>query len=912
MGGPHGGGSGLPRLTVLALLFAGTIAFSTAGGESSQDPTPPSDQQVRRAVGLTNHTPIRIESDAAFNASNGVTGGNGSAGNPYMISGWSIQRNGTTHGILVANTTKRFVISDVDIAGADQKADAIHFRDLSNGTVRNATLGNHGSGVNLQRAHDVNVVNISTDASVNGVLAERSHRATISDSKFNASIQYAVLFSFSNDSAVHRSTFTMATESGILYDATDRFRVENSTFTGGRSGLELSASKNGHIWGNTLKDISGDGMRIQSANNNLIARNLIVNDSVGILALISFYNTFDDNIVESCYNGWLFDNIFSSTLSRNRISNSTLYGLQMATSGLNRIDNNTMTGNYYDFDLRPSWKFPETMENDIDQTNVVTGGKVFVARDVRDPQVPQGVGFVAFGNVTGNVSGLNVSRQGQGVLIAFSQNLTLSNSTFTSTAQGVSLVGSRHVTIRDVRITDSFEAGVFLHGTHDSLVSGAKLTGTNLSGVQLWESSRNRVERNDITGSKVGPGILINQDSDSNAFTRNVIRDSKSVGIEISDRDRGNVVAWNDFIANKKQANDLGAAGRNWWNGSDRGNFWSDHNATDADCDGALDLFYIIGSKGSRDFKPQVKSISAAVEPCHPTGLKTKASGTEVRLAWSAPAFDGDSPVTKYNLYRREGAGTPTLVGSSNSTSGVDNAPAANTTYKYSVAAVNSVGEGPRSAEADATTTWIAPKLPDAAAAAFSMEPAEVHAGDSVRIRGTVVNLGNGPLDSAHVRILLGDATAGTQLAQADVPGLAPGERFDLTAPWTAVAGANVLTLVVENSKPADTGGANNELSLPLQITTRPGPGGDGSPVAPRASWSPGLLGAAAGILMLALLLTALAMRGKRETGPGTEETPVAEVPEAKKPEEGTDRGQADADGGAPKNGEEGGKEGWS
>ncbi|HLF06714.1 MAG TPA: NosD domain-containing protein, partial [Thermoplasmata archaeon] len=886
-----------------------SLPASSATGHEDPVATLPASPAVASYSLLTPHAPIRIESDTAFNASNGVTGGNGSAGNPYIISGWSIQRNGTTHGILVANTTKRFVISDVDVVGADQKADGIHFRDLANGTVRNASLRDHRSGINLQRAHDVNAINISTDSNVNGVLAEYSHRATLSDSRFDASIQYAVLFSFSNDSAVLGSTFTMGSESGILYDATYRFRVENSTFTGGRSGLELSASRYGHIWGNTLKDISGDGMLIQSANYNLIARNRIINDSVGILALISFYNTFDDNIVESCYNGWLFDNIFSSTLRRNRISNSTLYGLQLATSGLNLMENNTMTGNYYDFDLRPSWRFPETMDNDIDQSNVVSGGKVFVARDTKDPQVPNDAGFVALSNVSGKVSGLNVSRQGKGVLVAFSRNLTLSDSRFTSTAQGVSIVGSRNVTVKNMSIADSYEAAVFFHGTQDSVVTGAKITGANLSGIQLWESSRNRVESSEVTGTKAGPGMLVNQDSDSNAFTRNVIRGSKTVGLEISDRSRGNVVAWNDFIANKKQADDFGPAGRNWWNGSDRGNFWSDHNATDADCDGALDLFYIIGSKGSRDFKPQVKSISAAVKPCHPTGLKTKVSGTEVRLSWVAPKFDGDSTVSKYSVYRRTGGGAPALAGTSNSTSHIDDAPDPNVTYLYSVAAVNAMGEGPRSAETEATTTWIPPKLPDAAAAEIVVEPAEVYAGDASRIRGTVMNLGDGALESAHARLMLGDAASGTQLASIDVPSLAPGERFDLTAPWTAVAGANVFTLVVENAKPADTGAANNELSLPLQITVRPGPGDDGSPGTPRANWSPALLAAAAGMLALALVLAVLAMRRKKDVDPIADEAPEIPVPGEKKPEADIEQKQPDADAGAPVKGEQDRKE---
>ena len=57
----------------------------------------------------TPHLPIYIDGDGGFNASNGVTGGNGTESDPYVIEEWSINAT-TTHGVHLLNTDKHVVI----------------------------------------------------------------------------------------------------------------------------------------------------------------------------------------------------------------------------------------------------------------------------------------------------------------------------------------------------------------------------------------------------------------------------------------------------------------------------------------------------------------------------------------------------------------------------------------------------------------------------------------------------------------------------------------------------------------------------------------------------------------------------------------------------------------------------------
>jgi fibronectin type 3 domain-containing protein len=86
--------------------------------------------------------------------------------------------------------------------------------------------------------------------------------------------------------------------------------------------------------------------------------------------------------------------------------------------------------------------------------------------------------------------------------------------------------------------------------------------------------------------------------------------------------------------------------------------------------------------------------------PSAPRNLATKATGTSVALTWTAPATDGGSAVSGYDVYRGTSPGTGTLLATpGNVLTFTDPTAAHGTTYWYSVRAVNSVGEGAASVE---------------------------------------------------------------------------------------------------------------------------------------------------------------------------------------------------------------------
>ncbi len=92
--------------------------------------------------------------------------------------------------------------------------------------------------------------------------------------------------------------------------------------------------------------------------------------------------------------------------------------------------------------------------------------------------------------------------------------------------------------------------------------------------------------------------------------------------------------------------------------------------------------------------------------PDAPGNLRATAGDARVDLSWDPPASDGDSAITSYRVYRGTASGSLGLLRDvGNVRTYADTSVANGVTYFYAVAAVNAVGEGPRSNEVAARPT---------------------------------------------------------------------------------------------------------------------------------------------------------------------------------------------------------------
>ncbi len=109
--------------------------------------------------------------------------------------------------------------------------------------------------------------------------------------------------------------------------------------------------------------------------------------------------------------------------------------------------------------------------------------------------------------------------------------------------------------------------------------------------------------------------------------------------------------------------------------------------------------------------------VAASTTPSAPQGLTAVAGDASVNLSWKAPASDGGSAVTGYNVYRGTspaGEGTTPIATNVPTTTFSDAGRVNGTTYYYTVSAVNAVGVSTRSNEASATPQPTQPTAPGA------------------------------------------------------------------------------------------------------------------------------------------------------------------------------------------------------
>ncbi len=126
---------------------------------------------MRRAIGVllvglvfamgaaAERGPIVILSDAGFTAENGVIGGTGTPGDPYLVVGWQVRvSSGDLYGIRIEGTTASFVVRGCMVTGAmDTRGAAIYLANTSGGTVEDCTVTDSINGMLIRTSRDITV-----------------------------------------------------------------------------------------------------------------------------------------------------------------------------------------------------------------------------------------------------------------------------------------------------------------------------------------------------------------------------------------------------------------------------------------------------------------------------------------------------------------------------------------------------------------------------------------------------------------------------------------------------------------------------------------------------------------------------------------------------------------------------------
>jgi parallel beta-helix repeat protein len=215
-------------------------------------------------TGMIPHTPIRINSNADFNAAHGVTGGNGTVWAPWIIENYDINGTGYGYCIYVGNTTDYFTIQNCYLHEASGNPE-IYFGDASiylfsvqNGNLSNNIAISNGIGYHL-RASSHNII-LFNNASLGG--------------------SGIYLYNGCNNNIIKNNTVGNHSSVSIyIQTSCNSNMVLNNTVSKNYFNIRIQSSSNGNVVANNYVSDGGSGISLSSVEYNTIYHNQIINNT---------------------------------------------------------------------------------------------------------------------------------------------------------------------------------------------------------------------------------------------------------------------------------------------------------------------------------------------------------------------------------------------------------------------------------------------------------------------------------------------------------------------------------------------------------------------------------------------------------------------------------------------------------
>ncbi|PVX27452.1 MAG: hypothetical protein CW716_02240 [Candidatus Bathyarchaeum sp.] len=301
--------------------------------------------------------------------------------------------------------------------------------------------------------------------------------------------------------------------------------IQNNIIMSSDSGISCLGCSNISIVGNTLTDLHGWVVHLQSCHNGIVSGNtLSENDPMYGIALDSASNfEIVDNVVTGSHRGIRLGSSSDNIISGNQLSGNGEVCIELENSRMNTImnneieagsrglsisespnclvRNNTITGGRSNFGV--FGYEVEDFEVDVDTSNTVNGKPIYYLIDKSDlvinsetyPDVGY-LGLVNSRNIT--VEGLILENNLQGILLAHTSDSLITNNTLTGNSDTIYLINQSDRNTISFNQIDTYSTGVRTYFSSETIIVGNNISyGTN--GVWLDQSSNNKIVGNTIS-----------------------------------------------------------------------------------------------------------------------------------------------------------------------------------------------------------------------------------------------------------------------------------------------------------------------------------------------------------------------------------------------------------------------------
>jgi parallel beta-helix repeat protein len=314
--------------TLLVVLIAvitttGFVPVGSAMGMHDAEPTSderhevlaPAPVSTVEAADCVPHPPIRITENQGpdgfilghepatgepiYRPGSGVTAGEGTEEDPYVIEGWCIEDSLISEvtnrllGIDIGGTSAHVVIQDNVITGHDRGGMKLDGAETV--TIHNNTITDNGRGGLILSGSSPYVVqdNTLTDNDRYGVVLFGTSDSVVQDTTHTDNDDAVVLFR-SSDSVVQDNTLT-DNDDGVVLSRSNHNVVQDNTLTENDVGVVLSGSNDNAVRANTITD-NDDGVELFRSSNNAVRANTITDNGDDGVVL---FELSDNNVVEN-------------------------------------------------------------------------------------------------------------------------------------------------------------------------------------------------------------------------------------------------------------------------------------------------------------------------------------------------------------------------------------------------------------------------------------------------------------------------------------------------------------------------------------------------------------------------------------------------------------------------------------
>jgi len=392
----------------------------------------------------------------------------------------------------------------------------------------------------------------------------------------------------------------------IVIDGASHTLYGGGTFS---RGIDLSGRSNVTITGIEIKAFWTGISLWDSSDIKVYGNNITANKANGIHLTYSSNNKIFENNITANRHGVSLYWSSNNTIYRNKITDH--YGdiaVYITNSFNNTLYENIMNNN--DYDLEVHGHTLSHFMHSIDVSNLVDGKPIYyivnqtnlVITPVTHPQIGY-LALISCFNAT--VENLNLTSNGQGLLLGYTNNSRITDNNITNNFDGVWLYSSFDNTIFQNKIALNSYCGVYFGGNaSNNSISGNNIT-DNGYGIELDEVSNNTISRNSITNCEYG--IYSWKSSNCSIYENTFTNNDYGVWLESESPFPNNRFHHNNFLDNYQHVLIYLAgsyiSGHNFWDNGFEGNYWSNYTGVDSDHDGIGEPSHVIDGNNT-DYYP--------------------------------------------------------------------------------------------------------------------------------------------------------------------------------------------------------------------------------------------------------------------------------------------------------------------